>query len=115
MAGVAGFAELPQQRSKGLLDLFWDLSGASPRQRTNAACRLVQHLLQVEAQRLDQSCAVGPNDQPDLPSVPSVEMQKTLRLLKPAAGAAAVPYDLQYTANRLVRKKLLKGWRRGRV
>ncbi|XP_026191800.1 uncharacterized protein LOC34621485, partial [Cyclospora cayetanensis] len=89
------------------LDLFWELAVPSPRERTEAACRLVRHVLQEGPPDAADAAATQAKGAPpgadQLPGVAAADAYKMRPFIKPSAEeeGGAVPYDLQYAANRL--------------
>ncbi|KAL8455154.1 hypothetical protein Emag_000991 [Eimeria magna] len=86
---------------KGLLDIFWQLTEASPKRRIQAACDLVRHLLR-ERNTGDATKADGePPAQSQPPGVATVDAQKVHNMLSAHKDGSAVPYEMQYAVNRL--------------
>ncbi|KAL8436181.1 hypothetical protein ACSSS7_001911 [Eimeria intestinalis] len=94
-----GKVVLPED--KGLLDIFWQLTEASPKRRTQAACDLVRYLLR---KREAEDAPGGEREAPaqsQPPGVAPVDAQKVHNMLSAHEDGSAVPYEMQYAVNRL--------------
>ncbi|KAL8273844.1 hypothetical protein Esti_002167 [Eimeria stiedai] len=94
-----GKVVLPE--NKGLLDLFWQLTEASPKRRTQAACDLVHYLLRERKAEDAPSGGAEAPAQSQPPGVAAVDAQKVHNMLSAHKEGSVVPYDMQYAVNRL--------------
>ncbi|KAL8454267.1 hypothetical protein Emed_000376 [Eimeria media] len=98
---MASLGKVVPPGGKGLLDIFWQLTEASPKRRTQAACDLVRHLLR-ERKAEDASSLDGePPAQSQPPGVAAVDAQKLHNMLSAQDEGCTVPYEMQYAVNRL--------------
>lgn len=91
---------------RSLLNLFWKLADASPERRVHAACSLVRYLicsLSKEEIAIKEEINQKKEDRARMPGVPAIDAHKMQDFLYSTKEGFSVPYELKYSANRLVR------------